>query len=116
MLTKGYLSGRLTFNYPTSLSRLREQYILNEIEKEELAELLHAKLIVSAGAVAINPQNLNVANGQLENLLELKLPYIPKPDKIAIGGSLPPLDDEEKKYWSELIKQRRSAKNDGNSS
>lgn len=106
LLTKGYLSGRLTFNYPQPLSRLRESFILASIEKEETAEILRLRLIAQSGFISINPkEGGKAAQTVIDDYIQLSLPYAAKTSKLnhyTNGKESPKTPEEWKKILSEL--------------
>jgi hypothetical protein len=79
-LIEGYLRGWLTFNYPASTSRLREELILNHIEEERLFTLLEHKLFIDTvlrGTMSGRSKaTLEPIFETSNSLIELKLPSV----------------------------------------
>lgn len=83
LLKKGYFLGWLSFEYKNPLSRLREAFIVSEVEKELFSSTLCTRAIVASGFYS----GVSKAYGQVYDPLikatELTLPYTVKPDKIS---------------------------------
>ena len=56
LLTKGYLAGWLDFKYKNRFSYLRESFILTQIEKDLVSEILHLRAIAQSQYISINPK------------------------------------------------------------
>lgn len=110
LLTKGYLSGRLNFEYTNPLSHLRESFILSVIEKEHIAEILKLRLQGQAGYITVNPREGGKAvQAVLDDYIQLSLPYAGKPSKIdhyASGKESPKTPDE----WKQILKTLKDKK------
>lgn len=52
MLTRAYTRGLIKFEYPLPSSQAREEYIIQFLEEEELAEMLRTKSMLSAHLMA----------------------------------------------------------------
>ena len=106
LLRLGYNSGRLSFKYPTILSRLREQHILADIEKEVLLGIIKLKAQLEASLlsniVGRNKAAFDIPFDTLEDYSEIALPYLAKKDKIK-AKQLPGIDDLE--FWSKFHKE-----------
>ncbi len=113
LLTQAYKTGRLDFEYPTPLSRLREQFILNEIERENLLEGYKLKSLVAAATIAVSPkEGIKSTNDLVKSYLELGLPYLFKQDKIVTDNKhLGPVTKDKLKEWDTMLKQYNAKKN-----
>lgn len=81
MLTRGFLTGRLDFKYKTPLSKAREDYILNVIEKEDFLAVKHARALFDAliaSSPKTKPDALNMAFESFSDYQEFALPYLTK--------------------------------------
>jgi len=105
-LTKGYLAGWLTFQYPNKLSFIREQYIISCLDRAETLKLVELRLGAQSEFIAINPKDGGKAAQQaLTDYTELALPYIYKDSKIKGSNSGPKTPDEWKAILSSLDKK-----------
>ncbi len=101
LLTKGYLSGHLTFKYPNTLSKLREKYITDQIEKDLTLDALSHKLATQAHFIGINPKDGGKsAQAALTSYLELLLPYAVKGSKMDSADSVP---SEQFDEWRAML-------------
>ena len=86
-LTEGYLRGWLTFEYPVSTSRLREEIIIRAIQDERLYSLLHNKLFIEttlrAQLIGQSKDPLEPVFDTARSLIGLKLPSALPKDKIS---------------------------------
>lgn len=81
MLTRGFLTGRLDFKYKTPLSKAREDYILNAIEREDVAVVKQTRTLFDALIAAspkTKPEALNMAFESFSDYQEFALPYLSK--------------------------------------
>lgn len=110
LLTRGYLTGRLTFEYPTALSRLREQVILNELERECLLDSYKLKTLVSAHTINVNPrEGVKRTNKLLESFMELALPYLFEEGTIKSNNPhLGKVTTEKLKGWAAILNTHNS--------
>lgn len=100
------MSGRLNFEYDNPLSRLREQFILNELENEMLVDAYKLKTLVLASAIPVNPkENIATTNKLLTACLELLLPYVFKEGKLKGNNSsdLGVVSPEKLAEWNAII-------------
>lgn len=109
LLKKGYYSGRLTFNYNQPYSRLRESFILEDIEQEAVADVLAKKVVLDAQIIPLNPKAAKGVYGIIDKYTELTLPYLSKTDKISdtAPGASSTLSEDEKAYWRKVISERK---------
>ena len=87
-MTRGYLSGHLTFKYPQPLSILRERYICSFIERDEVGEILRTKALLNSQFVGLNTKD-DVGKKMSEafqGYAEILLPNKPLPGKIKDMG------------------------------
>lgn len=113
LLIRAYQSGRLDFEYPTPLSRLREQVIINDIEKDFLLEAYKLKTMVAANAIPINPQEgIKRANQFLTGFMELSLPYLFKEGKLVVENNnhLGEVTKDKLSEWNAIIDQYNKEK------
>ena len=100
--------GRLNFEYQHPYSRIRENYILSDIEREITKELLAVRVQVDAailgGAAVYNKKLFDVPYDAFGTLAELTLPYTYKKDKIEATEDVGKIDKE---YWINLLKEKR---------
>lgn len=84
---KGWSEGRLTFEYPNPYSLAREQFIMRQIEKDLLRDLMHVRANVvsslASGATG-NKKAPEAAFEVLEHYTELTLPYIHNKNKMKV--------------------------------
>jgi len=108
LLTKGYQLGRLDFKYKNPLSRLRETYLLREIEREEQIEILRIKTLVDAAMVGgMNNRTKKLVAMPYDSLEEyagLTLPYMYKKAKIDNTAIDTP---EQIAYWKNILKEQK---------
>jgi hypothetical protein len=106
LLRRGYFTGRLNFEYKQPLSRLRENYILEEIEQDLLLDILRLRSHFEGGiygyAAASNKQALDIPYKTLKTYSELTLPYLVTKDKMVKSASL---GDTE--YWRNFLVARQ---------
>lgn len=108
LLTQAYRLGRLTFEYPTPLSYLREQLILNDLEKEILVDAYRLKTIATANIIPINPQEgIKRTNKYLNGYMELSLPYLFKDGKLVSENNahLGDVTADKLKEWNKIIEE-----------
>ena len=87
-MTRVYATGLVTFNYPLPTSKARENYLVNFFEKQEMAEVIRTKVMVSAPMMALkNADEIIRENSNLlKNYIEIILPSDKKPvnmDKMS---------------------------------
>lgn len=109
LLVKGYLSGRLNFQYPNPFSLARENFILEQIETEEMAKIIEQKLAVESQLISLSPATAKEIYTQInQNIINtyvrLRLPYIAKKDNINTTGKL---SEEEKDYFRKILKEKK---------
>ena len=84
-LTRGYAAGLLTFEYPNTLSKVRETYLVNYLEQQVVSDILKTKALITANLMAL-PQIAKEANKESFDLfkqsVELILPSSKKSDKM----------------------------------
>jgi hypothetical protein len=88
LLTKGYLRGWLTFEYPQKGSKLRENIIVYRLEGEEYEDLLKERLrkdtTIISGLQNKTGRLLKIIDDAYELYIGLKLPELAK--KLKIGN------------------------------
>lgn len=108
LLTRGYLRGWLNFKYEQPLSRLREQLILKEVERDLLREVFELKVGMEASllssVVGRNKKAMDIPYDGLSEYSQLTLPYRYGKNTIAktVG-----FDDRE--YWIKLLNDKKAA-------
>lgn len=107
LLTKGFLHGWLDFKAKTPLSKLRENYILNWIESEEIKEIAHLRAITDATIASgiKTPEVIKLAFDAYDRYRELALPYMSKKRNIELEGSS---KQQMLKQLKELHKKNKS--------
>lgn len=81
MLTRGFLTGRLDFKYKTQLSKTREEYILNVIEREDILAVKQARALFDAliaSSPKTKPEAIGMAFDSFADYQEFALPYLSK--------------------------------------
>ena len=110
MLTKGWASGRLNFKYNTRLSRVRENFILEQIEHEAVCEVLaqraNAYAMLSVGV----PDIRKLAIDALSTYEEYALPHIFKPSNLNTKSA--PKDMTEWRAILDKAKAQAAAQTD----
>lgn len=109
LLAKAFFAGRLTFKYTNPFSRVREQFVLDYIEQENIADILTKRLTVESALVSISPATAkdmytSVNKNIIDPYIRLRLPYLVDKDNIVSGNA--PLSDEEKEHWKQIMKER----------
>lgn len=116
LLTKGYFRGLLDFKYRFGYSPLREAVVIDQLERESIAEILSQRLAVDNAIFCGNPVTENVRKivDTLEKFIEMKLPYTKESSKMnSVTG---PLSEEEKEYYRRIFADRKKVQeNDSNS-
>lgn len=107
LLTEGYLSGWLDFDYKTPLSKVRENYILSNIEKRCALDALRLKTITEASIVSgvVSSETLKIPYDDYNRYLALALPYLSKTDSIKETG--PVLNKEEIAHWKKFLEDKK---------
>lgn len=105
LLTEGYLRGWLNFEYKTSLSKLREDYILSAIERRSILDFSAAKVGAMGAVIGANPTrpNLNILSRELRDYFELTLPYTREKSKISSNIDRATLNDPA--FWRKYLAQ-----------
>lgn len=102
LLIRGYLLGWLDFEYPHPYSKLREDLILAELERQTIIEFKKIQLLRDSSLMStIAPGNreiMNIASEQYKDLTELALPYLHKEDIIT---------EEKRDAWIEILKEKQ---------
>jgi hypothetical protein len=105
LLTKGYLAGWLNFNHPQQLSHLREQYILSQIEKNEILRVTGLRIAAQSQFIGVNPKDAGRATQKaINDYMDLSLPYISDSPKKS-KKKLPDTPDEWKAVIDQLNKK-----------
>jgi len=103
LLRRGWELGRLNFEYKQPLSRLRESFILRDIETDLYSEAIKLKATVdasiAAGLIGKVKKPLDSAYSSVERYFELTLPYVSKNNKINKG-----IAPEDLKAWGQALK------------
>lgn len=95
---RAYRAGLLSPSYNNPTSRLREQFMLNEIEREILCDILDKRIQLDSQLIAFGrKESFTAAYSQLDNYVELTLPYLHKPDTINNADLLKPVSDKSSK-------------------
>lgn len=104
MLTEGFLRGWLTFEKKTPLSRLREEFILAQIERGIFQEVLGVKSSTDASIASGFPSDgsLKVAIGTFTKFMGLALPYVAKDSKLDTS-----VTKEKMAEWKATLKALR---------
>ncbi len=85
LITEGFLRGWLKFDNKTPLSRLREEFLLVELEKQKFSDSSYLRVIMEsslASGLTHSPEPIKIAQRSYEHYLGLALPYIKKEDNI----------------------------------
>lgn len=107
-LTKGYLRGWLDFDYKTPNSRVREEFIINTLEREEMARLLalRAQMDASVAGGLGNVDLFKSAKSSYMSHFELTLPYLDKQSKMESGV----ISKENIAEWKAMLKELKKSK------
>lgn len=110
LLAKAFFAGRLDFKYTNIFSRVREQFVLDYTEQENVADILSKRLEVEAALIAVSPHTAkDMYNSVNKNIIDpyirLRLPYLIKKDNINGGNST--LSAEEIAHWKAVMKERK---------
>ena len=104
LLTKAWLSGRLTFKSNTRFSRRRESFILSAIEEEEFTDVLkHRSLVYAIMSGSVEPLR-KLASNTLTTYEEYALPHVFKAGSI---DSKPTADNISS--WKDLVAKAKAA-------
>jgi hypothetical protein len=101
LLKKGYTLGRLDFTYTQKFSKLRESYILGELEKETMAEVVRLRLLTDAAFLSGINKAADTVYKSIDYFIELTLPYMNKSNKISNE-----ITAEEKEKWKAVLKEK----------
>lgn len=72
--------------------------MLNEIEREILCDILDKRIQLDSQLIAFGrKESFTAAYSQLDNYVELTLPYLHKPDTINNADLLKPVSDKSSK-------------------
>lgn len=114
LLTEAYFSGRLDFKDKTSLSSIRELFVLQYIEKKMVADVEHLRCSLYASLAATSdPKVRGYAIESLRRSEEYALPYMFKADTInGKSGSFNKIPPEELATLKALLQQAKAAKKD----
>ena len=83
-MTRGYLRGQLSFKYPQPLSRLRENYLISFLERDEIAEVIRTRALLNSQYIGLETKD-NMAKKTFDafkEYAEILLPTKQKPAKI----------------------------------
>ena len=107
MLTEGYLRGWLSFDSKTPLSSLREEYILNVLERDLLLSASRTKIGVIGSLVggSLSKNALNTLAKDLKAHFELALPYTAEKSKIGSGTAVQQMHDAA--FWRDIIAKKK---------
>lgn len=109
-MTEGYKRGWLTFKYPTQASRLREDFIIQQIEKDRLLEFHRVRLQAEASLASAIPNkaSFELVYATLDQYKGLALPYLAT--KASIKQMPSPEDIKaDLAYWADFIKQKEAS-------
>jgi hypothetical protein len=104
---QAYRLGRLDFSYPTPLSYLREQFILNDLEREILTDAYRLKTVISSNIIPVNPQEgIKRVNKFLNGYMELSLPYLFKDGKLISDNThLGEVTTDKLSEWNKILEE-----------
>ncbi len=107
LIMQAYRLGRLDFSYPTPLSYLREQFILNDLEREILTDAYRLKTIISSNIIPVNPQEgIKRVNKFLNGYMELSLPYLFKDGKLISDNThLGEVTTDKLSEWNKILEE-----------
>lgn len=106
LLTEGYLRGWLTFEYPLSHSRFREELVLDYILEMRMCSLLEGRLMTETVLRAgFQSKNLEPISDIRNTILGLKLPSFAEKDKMNSTSASQSMEitPENLKLWKETI-------------
>ena len=105
LLTEGFLRGWLDFDYKTATSQLREEYIINMVERSLLRDQRQTRLgiVKTLGQNASNRQAIITALTDMEeDVNALTLPYLAEKSKIKNNTkNVDAVNDLG--FWSKLL-------------
>ena len=117
-LKEGYLRGWLSFDYPCSGSRLREELIIEYIEEQHITELLHNKLwietILRSTLKSKSKDVLQPIFDTAQAIIGLKLPSAAPKDTIKENKQDPEALKKEMAEWKELFRKATEAQQSNN--
>jgi hypothetical protein len=113
LLTEGYLRGWLTFEYPLTLSRFREELVLNYVLESRLCDALEHRLMTETVLRAgFQSKNLEPIYDVRNTILGLKLPSLAEKDKINGNNAAADMEitPENLKIWKETLEAAKLKK------
>ena len=110
MLSKAYYEGRLDLKYKTGLSKIREEYVLQMIELEELKKCLAitAQMEATLAASFQTEKAIKASFDTLAKYREIALPYFKKQvtvDKDEIG-KLKAMHEKNREAFKQMLAVR----------
>lgn len=84
MLTRGYLRGHLSFQYPQPLSPVRENYICSFLQNEATAEVFRTRALLDSSFVGL-PTKQNMSDhmtDMFKSYVQITLPSRYQQDRI----------------------------------
>lgn len=106
LLTKGYLAGWLDFDYKNPYSRLRESFILMQIEKDLMADALYLRTLVQSQYIPVNPkESIKAVKKVMDEHTRITLPYTFNQVKID--------NDKTPEEWKALLSNLNKNKDGG---
>lgn len=112
LLTRGYTLGWLDFDYKQPLSKLRESFLLREIEKDIYKDSVFLRSIVDAAllssTVGRSKKALDIPYAGLERYSEITLPYIVKKTKMEDNMETAAIL-AKKDEWKAILEERKKA-------
>ena len=105
MLSIGYLQNWLDFKYPQTYSHLREELILDEIQRKLIADISYLKTVkeasLSAGLVQMDTKYSTWADKSFDTYVRSVLPSILPQSTIK-----PVKTTEDVAYWADILKKK----------
>lgn len=107
LLTEGYLNGWLDFKSRTRLSRLRENHIINFLEKQHSLEALRLQVQLSSSLASGNLQEktVSLAYDAYDRYIGTALPYLDNKDKIEEDKKS--ISKEQVTAWKAMLSQKK---------
>lgn len=103
-LTEGFLNGWLDFDYKTPLSRKREDYIVNFLERKAYVNVMHTRCVVDAAmTVMSDAKSIKITQETFKHYFGLTLPYVAK--KTTMGNE--EVTPEKIAEWKEFLKEAK---------
>jgi hypothetical protein len=106
-LTEGYLNGWLDFKPRTGFSRLRENHIINFLERKYSIEAIKLQVHIASSLASGNLQEktVSLAYDAYDQYVGTALPYLDT--KANIEEEKKPIDKEQLTAWKALLAQKK---------